>query len=68
MLSVTSAQLEVFAKERLNVIAVNTQSQRGQRGATARMTFTVEAENAGRIAQALRTVARVPGVCKARRR
>ncbi|GMV74371.1 MAG: GTP pyrophosphokinase [Rubrivivax sp.] len=59
---------EVFAKERLNVIAVNTQSQRGQRGATARMTFTVEAEDAGRIAQALRTVARVPGVCKARRR
>ena len=59
---------EVFAKERLNVIAVNTQSQRGQRGATARMTFTVEAEDAGRIAQALRAVARVPGVCKARRR
>ena len=59
---------EVFTKERLNVIAVNTQSQRGQRGATARMVFTVEAEDAGRIAQALRAVARVPGVWKARRR
>ncbi|ODU08485.1 MAG: GTP pyrophosphokinase [Rubrivivax sp. SCN 71-131] len=59
---------EVFAKERLNVIAVNTQSQRGQRGATARMVFTVEAEDAGRIVQALRAVAGVRGVCKARRR
>ncbi|HNU10929.1 MAG TPA: bifunctional (p)ppGpp synthetase/guanosine-3',5'-bis(diphosphate) 3'-pyrophosphohydrolase [Rubrivivax sp.] len=59
---------EVFTKERLNVIAVNTQSQRGHRGATAHMVFTVEAEDAGRIAQALRAVARVPGVWKARRR
>jgi GTP pyrophosphokinase len=34
---------EVFAKERLNVIAVHTQSQAGQRGAVAHMVFTVEA-------------------------
>ncbi|MCA0240967.1 MAG: bifunctional (p)ppGpp synthetase/guanosine-3',5'-bis(diphosphate) 3'-pyrophosphohydrolase [Proteobacteria bacterium] len=63
---------EVFAKERLNVIAVNTQSQArqpGQRGgALARMVFTVEAEDAGRLAQALRAVARVAGVRQARRR
>ncbi len=63
---------EVFAKERLNVIAVNTQSQPrqpGQRGgAVARMVFTVEAEDAGRLAQALRAVARVAGVRQARRR
>ncbi|MFT3822033.1 MAG: bifunctional (p)ppGpp synthetase/guanosine-3',5'-bis(diphosphate) 3'-pyrophosphohydrolase [Rubrivivax sp.] len=60
---------EVFAKERLNVIAVNTQSQAGQRGgAVARMVFTVEAEDAGRLAQALRAVARVAGVRQARRR
>ena len=60
---------EVFAKERLNVIAVNTQSQPRQRGgALARMVFTVEAEDAGRLAQALRAVARVAGVQQARRR
>ncbi|MCC7151498.1 MAG: bifunctional (p)ppGpp synthetase/guanosine-3',5'-bis(diphosphate) 3'-pyrophosphohydrolase [Rubrivivax sp.] len=59
---------EVFAKERLNVTAVNTQSQRGPHGASARMVFTVEAEDAGRIAHALRAVARVAGVGKARRR
>jgi hypothetical protein len=32
------------------------------------MVFTVEAEDAGRIAHALRAVARVAGVGKARRR
>ena len=59
---------EVFAKERLNVTAVHTQSQPGHRGAVAHMVFTVEAEDAGRLAQALRGVARVPGVRQARRR
>jgi len=59
---------DVFTKEKLNVTAVNTQSQRGQRGPVARMVFTVEAEDAGRLSQALRAVARVPGVRHARRR
>jgi GTP pyrophosphokinase len=59
---------EVFAKERLNVTAVNTQSQARAGATTARMVFTVEAEDAGRLAQALRAVARVPGVRFARRR
>ncbi len=59
---------EVFAKERLNVIAVNTQSEKSQRGAFARMVFTVEAEDAGRLELALRNVAKVRGVRHARRR
>jgi GTP pyrophosphokinase len=59
---------EVFAKERLNVTAVNTQSQARPGGDTASMVFTVEAEDAGRLAQALRAVSRVPGVRHARRR
>jgi GTP pyrophosphokinase len=59
---------EVFAKERLNVIAVNTQSKKGHKETLARMVFTVEAEDAGRLEQALRGVARVRGVRHARRR
>jgi GTP pyrophosphokinase len=59
---------EVFAKERLNVIAVHTQSEPVRGGAVARMVFTVEAEDVHRLAQALRGVARVPGVRQARRR
>ena len=59
---------EVFAKERLNVIAVNTQTTRRPGGALARMVFTVEAEDAARLAQALRAATRVPGVRHARRR
>jgi GTP pyrophosphokinase len=59
---------EVFAKERLNVIAVNTQSTRRPGSDLARMVFTVEAEDAGRLAQALRAATRVPGVRHARRK
>jgi GTP pyrophosphokinase len=59
---------EVFAKDRLNVTAVNTQSQARSNGAIAHMVFTVEAEDAGRLAQALRAVTQVPGVRVARRR
>jgi GTP pyrophosphokinase len=59
---------EVFAKERLNVISVNTESTKNHSGTLARMVFTVEAENAGRLQQALRSVARVRGVRHARRR
>ena len=59
---------EVFAKERLNVTAVKTQSQTRPGGDTASMVFTVEAEDAGRLSQALRAVSRVPGVRHARRR
>jgi GTP pyrophosphokinase len=62
---------EVFTKQRVNVIGVNTQSTRGAKGALDRrafMTFTVEIDNAQRLAQVLLLVARVPGVDSARRR
>jgi len=62
---------EVFAKQRVNVIGVNTQSTRGARAAGDRrafMTFTVEIDNAQRLAQVLQLVARVSGVESARRR
>jgi GTP pyrophosphokinase len=55
---------EVFAKEKVNVIGVQTQSVKG----TAWMTFTVEVSDAGRLKRVLTTVAMVPGVRSARRR
>ena len=55
---------EVFAKDKMNVIGVNTQSQRG----TAWMTFTVEVADSARLGQVLTQVAQVPGVTSARRR
>jgi GTP pyrophosphokinase len=59
---------EVFAKERTNVIGVNTQSSKGARGQRAFMVFTVEVNNADRLAQVLAQVGRVAGVERARRR
>jgi len=59
---------EVFAKERVNVTGVHTQSVRGLSGAVAYMTFTVEVGDATRLAGVLRQVAQVPGVRHARRR
>ena len=59
---------EVFAKEKMNVIGVHTQSVRGSRGPTAWMTFTVEAGSALRIAQVLTELRRVPNVRHARRK
>ncbi len=59
---------EVFAKEKMNVIGVNTQSTRDADGRTARMTFTVEAADAARLAQVLAQIARIPGIRHARRR
>ncbi|MFT3717691.1 MAG: bifunctional (p)ppGpp synthetase/guanosine-3',5'-bis(diphosphate) 3'-pyrophosphohydrolase [Pseudorhodoferax sp.] len=55
---------DVFAKERMNVIGVQTQSVKG----TAWMTFTVEVSDAARLARVLGVVAEVPGVRSARRR
>jgi len=55
---------EVFAREKTNVIGVQTQSVRG----TAWMTFTVEISDAGRLSKVLAIVASVPGVRSARRR
>jgi len=55
---------EVFAREKTNVIGVQTQSVKG----TAWMTFTVEVSDAGRLNKVLTTVATVQGVRSARRR
>jgi GTP pyrophosphokinase len=59
---------EVFAKEKMNVIGVQTQSVKDNRGGTAWMTFTVEVADSGRLNQVLAVVAEVPGVRSARRR
>ncbi|WP_313147636.1 ACT domain-containing protein, partial [Diaphorobacter nitroreducens] len=55
---------EVFAREKTNVIGVQTQSVKG----TAWMTFTVEVSDAGRLNKVLDIVAAVQGVRSARRR
>ncbi|MDO9358352.1 MAG: bifunctional (p)ppGpp synthetase/guanosine-3',5'-bis(diphosphate) 3'-pyrophosphohydrolase [Polaromonas sp.] len=59
---------EVFAKEKMNVIGVQTQSVKDNRGGTAWMTFTVEVTESGRLNQVLAVVAEVSGVRSARRR
>jgi GTP pyrophosphokinase len=55
---------ELFAKDKTNVIAVQTQTVKG----TAWMTFTVEVADSGRLARVLASVAELPGVRSARRR
>jgi GTP pyrophosphokinase len=55
---------EVFAKEKMNVIGVQTQSVRG----TAWMTFTVEVSDSGRLNKVLGLVGEVQGVRWAKRR
>ena len=59
---------EVFAKDKMNVTGVKTQSVKDPRGGTAWMTFTVEVADSARLAQVLAQVARVGGVRSARRR
>ncbi len=55
---------EVFTKEKMNVIGVQTQSIKG----TAWMTFTVEVSESGRLARVLGVVSELSGVRSARRR
>ncbi|MDM0013122.1 bifunctional (p)ppGpp synthetase/guanosine-3',5'-bis(diphosphate) 3'-pyrophosphohydrolase [Variovorax sp. J22P168] len=55
---------DVFTREKMNVIGVQTQSVKG----TAWMTFTVEIADATRLKQVLAIVAAVAGVRSARRR
>ena len=57
---------EVFAKERMNVTGVHTQSAK-DRG-TAWMTFTVEATDTARLTQVLSQIGCIPGVRHARRK
>ena len=60
--------LEVFAKDKLNVAAVNTQSARSSKAETGRITLTVEVPDSGRLSQSLRTLSQIAGVRSARRR
>jgi GTP pyrophosphokinase len=62
------AILEVFSKDKLNVIAANTQSHRNSGGDSAQMTFTVEVANSARLNKVLSQVLEVQGVRSARRR
>ena len=55
---------EVFAKEKMNVIGVQTQSIRN----TAWMTFTVEVADSGKLNRVLGAVSEIQGVMRARRR
>jgi GTP pyrophosphokinase len=55
---------EVFTKEKMNVIGVQTQSVKG----TAWMTFTVEVADSGRLHKVLGVVSDLGGVRSARRR
>ena len=55
---------EVFAREKLNVVGVNTVSRKGE----AQMAFTIEVGDAATLRRALAQVSEVPGVFAARRR
>ena len=56
--------LEVFAKEKIHVLAVQTQALRGR----ASMTFTVEVSDSGRLHKVMAQVGELGGVRSARRR
>ena len=60
--------LEVFAKEKINVAAVNTQPARKLKREVGRVTLTVEVPDSNRLAQVLRSLGSVNGVRLARRR
>jgi GTP pyrophosphokinase len=55
---------EVFSREKINVIGVNTQSSKGQ----AHMVFTAEIGSTAQLQKALAAIAEVAGVLQARRR
>jgi GTP pyrophosphokinase len=59
---------ELFAKERMNVTAVSTQSVKGPIGSQVHMVATVEVDDAARLAKVLAQLTRIPGVQAARRR
>ncbi len=67
--------LEVLAKEKMNVVAVNTQSMkpgavkpRAGGGDTAWMSFTLELSDASKLAKVLRDLCAISGVRSARRK
>ncbi len=59
---------EVFAKEKMNVVGVKTQSATNVQGRTAWMTFTVEVPGSANLPHVLGLVTRIEGVRSARRR
>lgn len=59
---------EVFAKERLNVTGVQSQSARDAQGRVARMCFTVEVADGRLLQGALAQLRQLPGIRHARRR
>lgn len=59
---------EAFAKEKMNVTGVKSQTVKDSRGGTAWMTFTVEVADSARLAHVLAGVARIGGVRSARRK
>ena len=59
---------ELFAKEKMNVTGVKTQSVKDSMGGTAWMTFTIEVADSARLSHALSLVGRVRGVRSARRK
>ncbi len=59
---------EAFAKEKMNVVGVKSQTVKDARGGTAWMIFTVEVADSARLGQVLAQVARIGSVRSARRR
>lgn len=59
---------ELFAKEKMNVTGVKTQSVKDSSGGTAWMTFTIEVADAARLAHVLGLAARIGGVRSVRRK
>jgi GTP pyrophosphokinase len=56
----------LFANEKINVIAVNTQTDKGQY--VARMTFTIEIPNVETLSRVLVLLDQIPNVMDVRRR
>ena len=59
---------ELFAKEKMNVTGVKTQSVKDASGGTAWMTFTIEVVDAARLAHVLGLAGRINGVRSIRRK
>ena len=59
---------ELFARDKVNVVGVQTQSVREHGNAIAWMTFTVEVADSQQLQRVLDTVLTVPGVISARRK
>jgi GTP pyrophosphokinase len=59
---------ELFAKEKMNVTGVKTQSVKDTSGGTAWMTFTIEVADAARLAHVLGLAGRINGVRSVRRK